>query len=195
MNTIILVVIVIMAKNHFSLLPVLPDESKLIQLVSLFEYRRVSGVELPTPLNEHPLTQKCNSFVLSASGHTHEIVYSIVGIRPDKGDVIDEHPYVLYYNRCEPSKNFGGIIHHGSWPGRTVVMETWQMEALAQSGLTAEFTYKSIPPDGMGSLYDLYENGMLAGITKQFEILYKRLKKFEMYCSSASICSNASFST
>jgi hypothetical protein len=58
-------------------------------------------------------------------------------------------------------------------------METWQTEALARSGLTAEFTYKSIPPDGFGSLYDLCENGMLEGITKQFEVLFRNFRKHE----------------
>ncbi len=93
--------------------------------------------------------------------------------------MIDEQPFVFYYNRKNPSKNFGGIIHHGDWPGRTVSMETWQTEALARSGLTAEFTYKSIPHDGFGSLYDPHENWMLEGITKQFEMLFKNLRKHE----------------
>ena len=169
-----------MSKNKFSPLPVLPAESDLGKIVCLFEYKRVYRSELPTPLNTHPLTEKCNSFLLASSGTTQtEVVYTVIGIRPDKGDVIDEHPFVFYYNRKDPAKNFGGIIHHGDWPGRTVSMETWQTEALARSGLTAEFTYKSIPPDGFGSLYDLHENGMLEGITKQFEMIFKNLRKHE----------------
>ena len=41
------------------------------------------------------------------------------------------------------------------------------------SGLTTNFTYKSIPPDSSGSLEDLKNNGMLKGLSKQFEILIK----------------------
>ena len=100
-----------MSKNKFSPLPVLPAESDLGKIVCLFEYKRVYRSELPTPLNTHPLTEKCNSFLLASSGTTQtEVVYTVIGIRPDKGDVIDEHPFVFYYNRKDPAKNFGGII-------------------------------------------------------------------------------------
>lgn len=71
-----------MAKNKFKPLQVLPNEGELCQLVSLFEYRRVYRQELPKPLNVHPLTERCNSFIVAASGHTHEIVTQLLAYGP-----------------------------------------------------------------------------------------------------------------
>jgi len=45
---------------------------------------------------------------------------------------------------------------------------------MSASGLTASFTYKTIPTTGSGSLDDLRQNGMLEGLSDQFEILFKK---------------------
>ena len=162
-----------MIKNHFSPLKDLPDEDKLKKLVSNLEYKRIETSQLPEPLNNNGLAGKCNSFVAAASGTDECMLYSFVGIRPDKGKVFDEHPIVLCYNQKDASKNFGGVIHHGDWPDRTIPLEKWQIDAMAASGVTASFEYKSIPPGSSGSLVDLRTNGMLNGLSKQFEILIK----------------------
>ena len=119
------------------------------------------------------LVEVKSSGSLSISGSTAGMLYTFVGLRLDKGNVIDEHPFVLYYDYNDPSKNFGGIIHHGDWQERTKQLEPWQVAALGASGMTASFTYKSIPPGSSGSLDDLRANGVLDGISEQFNILFK----------------------
>lgn len=162
-----------MPKNQFSPLDNLPSEEDIKKLVSNFEYKKIEISELPSPFNNNGLVNRCNSFIVCASGSTAGMLYSFVGLRPDKCDVIDEHPFVCYYDYNDPSKNFGGIIHHGTWDGRTFPLEPWQIAAIDASGMTANFTYKSIPPDSSGSLDDLRSNGMLNGLSKQFEILFR----------------------
>lgn len=166
-----------MAKNQFSPLKDLPNEEDLKSMISNFEYKKIENHELPEKIIDNGLVNKCNSFILAASGSTECMLYSFVGIRPDKGDVIDEHPFVYYYDYKNPANNFGGIIHHGDWDKRTIPMEPWQIAALSASGLTASFTYKDIPTGASGSLEDLRINGMLDGISDQFEILFKNKPK------------------
>jgi hypothetical protein len=165
-----------MSKKLFTPLNNLPNIKDLENMISNFEYKKVEINQLPEPIKNNGLVTKCNSFILCASGTTNGMLYSFVGIRPDKGDVIDEHPFVFYYD-INPSNNFGGIIHHGDWDGRTTSMEQWQIDALDASGLTASFTYKTIPPLSSGSLDDLRNNGMIKGLSKQFEILFKNKPK------------------
>jgi hypothetical protein len=162
-----------MSKNQFTPLQELPDEDTMKNLVDNLQYKRIQIRDVPFPISDNGLIQKCNSVLLAASGSTDGTLYSLVGIRKDK-ESIDEHPVVLYFSNTDPSKNFGGIIHHGDWPDRTIPLEEWQLNAMAASGLTASFTYKSIPMDGSGSLYDLKENGMLSGISAQFNLLNKK---------------------
>ena len=166
-----------MGKNHFSPLEDLPNEDDLKKIISNFEYKKIENNELPYPIFNNGLVNKCNSFLLAASGSSEGMLYSFVGIRPDKGDVIDEHPFVYYYDYNDASKNFGGIIHHGDWSSRTTPMEEWQIAALNSSGLTASFNYKTIPPGGSGSLNDLKANGMIEGLSDQFEILFNNKPK------------------
>ena len=45
------------------------------------------------------------------------------------------------------------------------------------SGLTASFSYKGIPLGATGSLGDLNTNGLLEGISEQFDILFKNKDK------------------
>jgi hypothetical protein len=166
-----------MAKNQFSPLDELPNEDELKKMISNFEYKKIENKHLPSPIFNNGLVEKCNSFILAASGSSAGMLYSFVGLRPDKGNVVDEHPFVFYYDYTDSSKNFGGIIHHGDWPGRTVPLEPWQVTAMSASGLTANFTYKSIPPRSSGSLDDLRVTGVLGGISEQFNILIKNKSK------------------
>ncbi len=161
-----------MAKTSFTPLDSIPKEEDLTKMINNLEYKKIEISQLPSPLDKNGLVSKCNSFVLASSGSTDSTVYSFVGIRPDHNNV-DEHPIVLYYDRLDQSKNFGGIIHHGNWPDRTVPLTPEQTTALSASGITANFTYKSIPSGASGSLNDLNINGMLQGLSAQFDILLK----------------------
>jgi len=166
-----------MAKNQYTSLDKLPDENDLKKMISNFEYKRINTNELPSPIGNNGLVGKCNSFILAASGSTEGMLYSFVGIRPDKGDMADEHPFVFYYDYNDSTKNFGGIIHHGDWKDRTTLLDNTQIAAMIASGLTASFTYKTIPTASSGSLDDLRQNGMLEGLSDQFEILFKKGKQ------------------
>lgn len=153
--------------NKFSKLDSIPDKEELEQLIDDIQYRKLEIHELPEAIKSNGLTNKCNSFILAASGSTDGMLYSFVGIRPD-GPNIDEHPFVYYYDYNDDNKSFGGIIHHGNWDDRTTALSQDQLNAISASGITASFTYKNIPTGASGSLYDLNENGMLDGITVQF---------------------------
>lgn len=161
-----------MGKNQFAKLDIIPNRDELTKLVGDLQYAKLNVDELPIVIIENGLTKKFNSAILTASGSTSGICISCVGLRLDKGNtVIDEHPFVFYYDNEDKNKCFGGIIHHGNWNERTNVLEKWQIDAITASGLTANFTYKGIPTGTSGSLSDLYSNKMLSGITKQFEVL------------------------
>lgn len=162
-----------MAANQFSPIENLPDENEMKSLVGNFQYKKMEINGLPEVIKENKLTSKFNSAIVAASGSTTGMLYAVVGLRPDKGNVIDEHPFVFYYDYTDNSKNFGGIIHHGKWDQRTYPLTKWQLDALESSGLTASFMYKEIPPYGSGSLDDLRTNGMLDGLSSQFETLFK----------------------
>jgi hypothetical protein len=162
-----------MAKeNRFSPIPQLPDKSELEKLISNLQYRKLEVSQLPEPIRSNPLISKFNSVIMAASGSSETMLYSFNGIRIDKG-YVDEHPFVLHYDSSNSGNNFGGIIHHGNWQDRTVKLEKRQEDAISASGLTAQFEYKGIPPGASGSLYDLKNNGMLEGVSKQFDILHK----------------------
>lgn len=165
-----------MAKNQFSPLENLPNEEDLKSLVSNFEYRRLEIHELPEPIASNGLTKKCNSFILGASGSTSGMLYTVNGLRPDGKDM-DQNPFVFYYDYEDSAKNFGGIIHHGDWPERTIPLEQHQIDAMIASGLTASFSYKGIPLGATGSLGDLNTNGLLEGISEQFDILFINKEK------------------
>ena len=88
-----------MSKNQFSPLEDLPKEDEIKKLVSNFEYKKIETSQLPEPIINNGLVGKCNSFIVAASGNTDCMLYSFVGIRPDKGNVADEHPIVLSYDQ------------------------------------------------------------------------------------------------
>ncbi|MEY3500120.1 MAG: hypothetical protein RL308_1789 [Bacteroidota bacterium] len=166
-----------MATNQFSPQDNLPNENELKNLVENFQYKKLEVHQLPIEITSNGLTNKFNSVIVAASGSTSGMLYSVVGLRPDKGGVIDEHPFVYYYDFEDSTKNFGGIIHHGDWDQRTYPLEQWQIDAMVASGLTASFTYKSIPPGSSGSLEELKANGMLDGLSNQFETLFNNQEK------------------
>jgi len=163
--------------NKFTLLEKNPPINAWLKLGNNLEYNRVPVSDLPEEVRENGLTTKFNSAIVAISGSTEHTVVSVIGLRPDKGNVIDEHSMVYYYDNVNSINNFGGIIHHGNWQGRTTTMTDQQVAAIEASGLTAAFTYKEIPLPGSGSLQNLDEKGMLTGLSKQFKILIENKKK------------------
>ena len=163
-----------MAKHEFYELEKLPTKDEMKKLVPDFSYVRISTDSLPEAIRTNGLAQKCNSFLVAASGSTGGTCYTAIGLRPDqKGTVIDEHPFVFYYDRNDASRTFGGIINQGHWPERTKPLEQWQIDLLSSCGLTVSFTYKTVPLNTSGSLDDLDRKGILTGVSTQFKILLK----------------------
>ncbi|MBL7867161.1 MAG: hypothetical protein JNM71_03995 [Flavobacterium lindanitolerans] len=162
-------------KANFTQLDNVPDKETMSSLVDNLQYKRICTDFLPDEIKSNGLVTKFNSVIIAASGSTETMCYTIVGLRPDQGNtVIDEHPFVIGYNNNHPTQSFGGIIHHGDWNGRTQNLTQEQINILNTSGLTAEFTYKDIPMNTSGSLYDLHQKNMLEGISDQFITLLKR---------------------
>lgn len=166
-----------MSKNQFCPLDDLPNEEELKKIVPNMTFKKITNNELPSQIKNNGLVKECNSFIAAASGSLNGTLYSFIGIRPDKGNVIDEHPFVFYYDHNDASNNFGGIINHGNWSERTIPMEQKQIDAMTASGITANFTYKTVPFGSTGSLMDLKKNGILDGISTQFDILMKNNPK------------------
>jgi len=155
-----------MKKNKFTRIPNIPSREKLQNLVPNLTYKKLTVDELPVEIKSNGLISKFNSVIAAASGSTAgDMVFIFNGIRIDHNK-IDEHPFVIYFDETDNTKDFGGIIDHGDWPDRTTFLEPWQETAISASGITASFSYKGIPPGTSGSLYDLEDNGMLEGFKK-----------------------------
>lgn len=166
-----------MKRNKFFRLNSIPKRKYLENIVPNLTYKRMTIDELPSEIKSHPLTKKFNSVIAAASASSSGTMrFTFSGVRIDNGSV-DEHPFVFCYGALGVGDDFGGIIDHGSWNQRTIPLEPWQEKAMAASGLTANFVYKGIPPGASGSLYDLKENGMLEGFSKQFSVLLKNKDK------------------
>jgi hypothetical protein len=162
-----------MKKNKFTRIPIIPTRTTLENLIPNLTYKKLKVDELPHEIKSNGLTSKFNSVLVAASGSTGgTMVFTFNGIRIDH-DKIDEHPFVIYFDGTDSTKDFGGIIDHGDWPDRTTSLEPWQETAISASGITADFSYKGILPGTSGSLYDLDDNGMLTGFKKQATILIK----------------------
>lgn len=55
-----------MPKNQYTPLSELPDENDLKKMISNFEYKRIETNQLPNPIINNGLVNKCNSFILAA---------------------------------------------------------------------------------------------------------------------------------
>lgn len=161
-----------MGKNKFTRIENIPSREKLEAIVPNLTYKYLRIEELPDEFKSYGLISKFNSVIAAASGTTTGVmVFAFNGVRIDHPK-IDEHPFLIYFDGNDQTKDFGGIIDHGDWPDRTTYLESWQEEAISASGITASFMYKGIPPQSSGSLYDLDDNGMLEGFKKQMTTLF-----------------------
>jgi len=166
-----------MAQDQYSELDPnkMPTESELSKLVSNMTWARVNDLSiLPPSVLENKLSNKFNSVLLTASGNDQYMCYSITGLRPDENNtVIDEHPFVLLYDKATPSANAWGIIHHGGWEDRTFGIPQYVTDKMLECGLTADFTYKGIPNGTTGELASLTANGMFQGFVHQQNIMWQ----------------------
>jgi hypothetical protein len=162
--------------NQVSYMENRPDRKQLEDLVPNMQFRRMLVSELPEEIKSNELTKKFDSAIVAASGSPAHTAYWVMGIRPDNNE-IDEHPFVYHFQNDDLTADFGAIIHHGDWIGRTTQMTPEQLECLDLSGTTASFSYKGIPPGGTGSLDELRQSGLLTGLSSQWSILLEEMEK------------------
>lgn len=137
-------------------------------------YKVVSRNELPDWLPK-TLIDKFNCGVFAASGNTQTYVGIVMGYRIDKNQ-IDEHPFVVAFDK-QTQAEYSGIIDHGNWmPGRTTEMPIRMQQLISASGLTVNFQFERKPTMNQGTLEDLKRQGILNG----FETAVAQIEKKRM---------------
>lgn len=135
-------------------------------------YKVVERDELPDWMPK-TLLDKFNSGVFAASGNTETYVGIIMGYRIDK-DQIDEHPFVVAFDKHTQAE-YSGIIDHGNWePGRTTEIPTEMQQLINSSGLTVNFQFERKPTKAQGTLEDLRKQGILNGFETSVIQIEKR---------------------
>lgn len=159
---------------------IMPDSASLASLVENMCYRCLSIDKIPKEIcSNFKITSKWNSALIISSGSQDGMCYALVGYRPDKnGTVIDEDPYIFYFDNNDPTANFGVQIHHGNWKGRTIGLSAEQISHLNGCGQTANLQIKFIPQNTSGSLAYLYQSGSYVGVTEMYGIMFAEKSKF-----------------
>lgn len=125
-------------------------------------YKVISGAEIPDWLPQK-LTCKFNSAVIASSGNSNTYVGIIMGFRIDRGN-IDEHPFVVAFDKTAPEKPYSGFVEHGNWkPGRTTKIPSEMEKLIILSGLTVNAKFERRPKKDFGPLDDLKDQGILNG--------------------------------
>ena len=137
-------------------------------------YKVVSTNELPNWLPTG-LTNKFNSAVIAASGNTQTYVGIIMGFRVDH-DNIDEHPYVVAFDKLN-NQEYSGFIEHGNWDNRTTPISPEMESLMAASGVSVTFSFNRKPLSPNGTLEDLNNQGILNGYKKTVNTIEEKRKK------------------
>ena len=132
-------------------------------------YKVVDINELPDWLPS-TLTCKFNSAVFASSGNSNTYVGIIMGYRIDH-DKIDEHPFVVAFDKSNQAE-YSGFIEHGNWiPGRTTEIPQEMKELIISSGLTVNFRFERKPEITFGTLNDLKSQGILNGYERTVSVI------------------------
>jgi len=138
-------------------------------------YNTLKSNELPDWLPNN-LTKKFNTAVIASSGNTETYVGIIMGYRIDHEN-IDEHPFVVAFDK-KSEMEYSGFIEHGDWqPGRTTEMPEEMKKLLRLSGLTADFKFCRKPIFESGTLDDLKSQGVLNGYERTVAIIENKRNK------------------
>ena len=137
-------------------------------------YKVVGVDELPDWLPSG-LTSKFNSAVIASSGNSETYVGIIMGYRIDHNE-IDEHPFVVAFDKNTKTE-YSGLIGHGNWnPGRTTDIPDEMKRLISVSGLTVDFKFERKPEFVSGTLEDLKNQGILNGYEASVSIIEKQRK-------------------
>ncbi|MBI3520515.1 MAG: hypothetical protein HY062_14350 [Bacteroidetes bacterium] len=143
--------------------------------LNTYQFKQVH--ELPDFIQQNGLSKKFNSALVVASASTSYDFYGVIGYRPDeKNKVIDEHAFV-YIRDKGTDEIFGGILHHGDYEGRTTAIPEHIKNALDASGVTASISFSRMPSSNNGDLDKLMEDGILSGVSANFNISFDKIKK------------------
>jgi len=146
-------------KNRFSELKIISSLSDMQSICPENEYRILSSGEYPPDIPE-ALARKFNQAIMVASGSSHSVVYVVNGIRVD-GQLLDEEPMIVAFDR-ETGEGYGGLIHHGGWPGRTSAMPKQMQDHVLSSGIENYFPLGHLPQSRSGSLEELMRSSQSA---------------------------------
>ena len=140
-----------------------------------YQFKQVN--ELPDFIQNNGLSKKFNSALVVASGSTSYDFYGVIGYRPDENNtVMDEHAFV-YLKDNNTNEVIGGILHHADYSGRSTPIPVNIQNALIASGVTASISFSRMPNQISGSLDDLVNQGILTGVSENFNITYKKIIK------------------
>lgn len=163
-------------KNKFSEYKSEFDAVQWDNYIPLNTYGHKQINELPDFIQQNGLTKGFNSALVVASGSTAYDFYGVIGYRPDEGNtVIDEHAFV-YLKDNGTNEILGGILHHADYEGRTSPIPQNIQDALTVSGVTASISFSRMPSEVTGTLDDLLNQGILSGVSANFNISFSRLK-------------------
>jgi hypothetical protein len=137
-------------------------------------YNEVKLIELPAWLPQG-LVSKFNTAVVASSGNTEVFVVVIMGYRID-GSFIDEHPYVVAFDK-NSGKSYSGIIHHGDWAGRTTKIPPKMKKLMRTSGITTNFRFSRKPDKPKGTLAELKRKGILGAFAHSVKIIERKRRK------------------
>jgi hypothetical protein len=133
-------------------------------------YKSISHSEIPDWLPSK-LTDKFNSVIIASSGNTNTFVGIIMGYRIDKNE-IDEHPYVVAFNKHNGNA-YSSIIEHGKWEGRTTDIPI-EMQKLLKINLKEPYPFQQKPQKVEGTLNDLKNQGIFDGYEKSVSYIEKK---------------------
>lgn len=128
--------------NKFSEIPVKSSLTDFERMCPFNEYRILTSGSYPPDLPTD-LTRKFNHAYCIASASVSSVVYVITGERVD-GNEIDEHPFIVAFNR-ETGTGYGGIIHHGNWDGRTTEISAEMAAHISSSGIEKYYPLQKLP--------------------------------------------------
>lgn len=153
-----------------------PTKEQWNELCPPMEYRVIDGARA-YELGIVPHTMDdVNMVVLGASGSTaNTIMYFANYMRVDKTE-LDQEPYFELFESGSESPIYHGMFHHASFPGRTEILSTMDLNRIAASGSSVDINFTCRPDKPEGTLDELREQGKIVG----FEFTYGQgMKKKE----------------
>ncbi|MDP1675331.1 MAG: hypothetical protein Q8L88_00585 [Bacteroidota bacterium] len=144
--------------NQFSPIKVITSLSGFNTICPENEYRILKAGEYPPEIPEG-LASKFNHMYCASSGFQNSVVYVFTGVRVD-GDAVDEHPFVVSFDKKTGDVE-GGLLHHGDWEGRTTPISEKMKYHINESGIQSYFPFIQLPHE-QGPIQELMDTSLSA---------------------------------